>query len=203
MMKTTARPAAKAADGRSAGAAATAILEIAEKLVQSYGYNGFSYADVAVELGVTKASLHYHFQTKEALGRALIERYSSSFSAALESISRSGRSPLGKLKRYVALYDSVLRDERMCLCGMLAAEYSTLPDRMQAALRDFFDVNERWLAAILREGRELGELAYKETPLERARVLLSTLQGAMLIARSYRQPRRFKLAAQQLLEALE
>jgi TetR/AcrR family transcriptional repressor of nem operon len=51
------------------------ILDTAERLVQTRGFNGFSYADVATELGVTKASLHYHFPGKAELGEALVARY--------------------------------------------------------------------------------------------------------------------------------
>lgn len=46
-----------------------AILDIAERLVQERGFNGFSYADVAVELGITKAALHYHFPGRPSWGR--------------------------------------------------------------------------------------------------------------------------------------
>ena len=42
------------------------ILDVAERLVQVRGFNGFSYADVAAELGVTKASLHYHFPARRS-----------------------------------------------------------------------------------------------------------------------------------------
>jgi len=112
--------------------AATTILDVAEKLAQTRGYNGFSYADIATQLGVTKASLHYHFRSKAELGRALIERYGRIFGAALDGIDRQTRAPRAKLRRYVELYNSVLSNERMCLCGMLAAEYATLPKPMQA-----------------------------------------------------------------------
>ena len=50
----------------------TRILDVAERLVQVRGFNGFSYADVAGELNITKASLHYHFAGKAELGEALI-----------------------------------------------------------------------------------------------------------------------------------
>ena len=65
---------------------ATRILDSAERLVQHRGFNGFSYADVASELGITKASLHYHFAGKAELGQALVERYAARFAAALEAI---------------------------------------------------------------------------------------------------------------------
>ncbi len=102
---------------------------MAERLAQTRGYNGFSYADIATEQGVTKASLHYHFPSKADLGHALIGRYRTLFGAALEAIDQRGEGPRARLQRYVGLYNSVLSNERMCLCGMLAAEYATLPAR--------------------------------------------------------------------------
>jgi TetR/AcrR family transcriptional repressor of nem operon len=50
------------------------ILDAAERMLQVRGYNGFSYGDVAEELGITRAALHYHFKGKAELGQALIER---------------------------------------------------------------------------------------------------------------------------------
>lgn len=186
----------------SPGAAATAILDIAERLAQTKGYNGFSYADIAAELGVTKASLHYHFPSKAELGRALIERYEAAFGAALEAIDRLAVTPPEKLRQYVGLYDAVIRNDRMCLCGMLAAEYATLPAPMQAELKRFFDMNERWLTKVLLPGRQSGLLLFRETASERARVILAALEGAMLVARSYGDPRRFKAAAEHVLDDL-
>lgn len=186
----------------SPGAAATAILDIAERLAQTKGYNGFSYADIAAELGVTKASLHYHFPSKAELGRALMERYEAVFGAALEAIDQMAAKPPEKLWRYVGLYDAVMRNDRMCLCGMLAAEYATLPAPMQVELKRFFDMNERWLTKVLLPGRQSGLLLFKETASERARVILAALEGAMLVARSYGDPRRFKAAAEHVLDDL-
>src|SRR5271167_1450343 len=182
--------------------AATAILDVAERLAQTRGYNGFSYADIAAELGVTKPSLHYHFPSKAELGRALIERYRGLFGAALDAIDKHAKEPHEKLKQYVKLYDSVLSNERMCLCGMLAAEYATLPARMQEGLTLFFDANERWLTAVLGDGLRAGTFLFREPANERARVLLGALEGAMLVARSYGNPRRFQVAAAHLLTDL-
>src|SRR6186997_2492680 len=109
------------------------ILDVAERLVQLRGFNGFSYADVASELKVTKASLHYHFPGKAELGEALVERYAARFADALSAIDRRGGDAPAKLEAYADIYAEVLRDRRMCLCGMLAAEYETLPEPMRKA----------------------------------------------------------------------
>src|SRR5213082_2328916 len=94
------------------------ILDLAECLVQTRGFNGFSYADIADSLGVTKASLHYHFPAKAELGVRLIARYEKGFLEALARIDKQVKKPAEKLRRYAAIYAGVLGDDRMCLCGM-------------------------------------------------------------------------------------
>lgn len=183
-------------------ASAEKILDVAEQLAQTRGFNGFSYADIAAKLHVTKASLHYHFPSKAELGRALIVRYHTVFGQALAAIDQQTAETLEKLRQYIGLYDAVMRNDRMCLCGMLAAEYATLPSPMQDELLRFFDANEHWLTAVLEDGRRAGELAFKEPPQERARIVLETLEGAMLVARSYGDGRRFLSAAEHLLADL-
>jgi TetR/AcrR family transcriptional repressor of nem operon len=178
------------------------ILDVAERLAQTRGFNGFSYADIAAELAIAKPSLHYHFASKAELGRALIGRYKVVFSEALRVIHEQSRGAVEKLKRYVALYDDVIRQDRLCLCGMFAAEYSTLPRPMQQALRGFFDTNQNWLAAVLDQGRIAGELCFRGTPQERAELLVGALEGAMLVARSYNDDKRFRCTAAHLLADL-
>jgi len=178
------------------------MLDLAERLVQTRGFNGFSYADIASALDVTKASLHYHFPTKAELGRRLIERYSDGFTSALVALDESGVGALDKLRAYVEIYAGVLRNERMCLCGMLAADYATLPEPMKSAVTHFFEVNERWLAAVLEQGRVARELHFAGPPLEVARLLVSSLEGAMLVARSFNEVSRFQSIADRLLTDL-
>ena len=178
------------------------ILDIAERLVQTRGFNGFSYADIAASLRVTKASLHYHFPAKAELGKRLIERYTANFLTALAAIDRAQADAPGKLRRYVAIYAAVLRDKRMCLCGMLAAEYATLPRPMQAEIKRFFDENERWLSKVLEQGREAGAARFSGPAREVARALVGSLEGAMMLARSYGEISRFQLAADRLLGEL-
>ena len=187
---------------RTTSATASRILDVAERLVQTSGFNGFSYADISAELGITKASLHHHFATKADLGRALIVRYSESFSAALEAVDKRGGGASAKLERYVRLYEEVLKGERLCLCGMLAAEYRTLPQPLQDEIRRFFDSNETWLANVVDEGRRAKIFHSRGTPREVAVMLLSALEGAMLVARPYSDMKRFASSARHVLAAL-
>jgi TetR/AcrR family transcriptional repressor of nem operon len=175
------------------------ILEEAGQLAQQRGFNGFSYADIAAALKITKASLHYHFATKGELGRALIVRYTERFQAALDALEGT---PANMLRMYVRLYEDVLVRDRMCLCGMFAAEYSTLPGPMRSELRRFFDKNEAWLARHLEQGRVSGDFQYEGSSVEMARMLTAGLEGAMLLARSFEQAERFSATAERLLADL-
>jgi TetR/AcrR family transcriptional regulator, transcriptional repressor for nem operon len=181
---------------------ATRILDVAERLVQLRGFNGFSYADIAAELHITKASLHYHYAGKAELGRALIERYAERFTAALEAIDQHETDPIAKIRAYEAIYADVLSERRMCLCGMLAAGYDTLAEPMQQAVIEFFDTNEAWLTRVLEEGQAAGEIKLNGPAREAAQGIVSGLEGAMLIARPYDDVQRFNAAATRLLTGL-
>ena len=115
------------------------ILDVAERLVQTRGFNGFSYADIAAELEITKPALHYHFANKAELGRALVVRYTDRFAQALIQANGSLHDAATRLATYTQIYVDVICRGRMCLCGMLAAEYQTLPAPVQQAVIGFFD----------------------------------------------------------------
>ena len=188
--------------GRGDAGTATRILDVAERLAQVRGFNGFSYADIAAELGITKASLHYHFATKADLGEALIGRYAARFGEALAAINVGTSAAPAKLRGYADLYADVLRNQRMCLCGMLAAEYTTLPDAMQASVVSFFDQNEAWLRDVLEQGRGDGSLQFTGSSRDVARMIISCLEGAMLVARPYGDIPRFQDAAASIITGL-
>jgi TetR/AcrR family transcriptional repressor of nem operon len=179
------------------------ILDVAEHLMQTRGYNGFSYADVACEIGITKASLHHHFITKAALGSAILGRYARGFRDALSAIDAAGVSAPLSLERYVKLYAGVLEQDRLCLCGMLAAEYVTLPAAMRKSIRAFFSDNEHWLARVIGEGRAGGTLQPRGTDHELALMLLGGLEGAMLVAWPLKNVAGFSASARQLLATLQ
>jgi TetR/AcrR family transcriptional repressor of nem operon len=182
------------------GSTTARILDVAERLLQVRGYNGFSYADVAGELGVTRAALHYHFPGKAELGQALIERYAARFSESLAQLDAAAPDAAAKLRGYVALYSDVLDADRMCLCGMLAAEHRTLPDPLQKAVSDFFAANTRWLHEVFEEGCADGTLRCPGTAGATASMVLGALEGAMLIARLDGDVDRFTAMADQLLD---
>ena len=178
------------------------ILDVAERMLQVRGYNGFSYGDVAAELDITRAALHYHFRGKAELGQALIERYAERFAGALAHLDSTAPDAATKLRGYAELYTDVLSADRMCLCGMLAAEHRTLPDPLQQAVYAFFASNAAWLRKVLEEGCADGSLRCPGTPEDTASMVLGTLEGAMLITRLDGDVARFTATTHQLLAGL-
>ena len=176
------------------------ILDVAEAIVRSRGFNAFSYADIAAEVGASKASLHHHFATKSDLGLQLITRFTDNVLQAMSQINELHTSNLIKLREYARLYEGAMEDNQMCLCGMLAAEHETLSADMQTAINRFFDGHELWLEQVLIAGRETGELAYDGDPRVHAQAIVSSFQGALLVAKSRRSMERMSVVSSHLVD---
>lgn len=179
------------------------IMDAAQRMVQTRGFNAFSYADISAQVGIKKASIHYHFPSKKDLGRELVARYREVFRRKLDEIERETDDSHRKLRDYAQLYLDALRDDdRMCLCGMLASDIATLPEEVRREVMNFFADNEAWLAKTLDEGRRAGGLSFKGSAKSEAQFFLAGLQGAMLVARAYGDGGRLLATAHKLLANL-
>lgn len=145
----------------------SAILDSAEKRIRSAGYCGFSFRDVAADVGVKASSVHYHFPAKEKLAAAVARRYTDRFVEAVDAKVATG-SDVVQAWRDV-FRTALRRDGRMCLCGALAATSHDLPDEVRLEVRRFF---------------ELGIEKLQQGGLDRVAAIrvLSALEGAMLTA---------------------
>jgi TetR/AcrR family transcriptional repressor of nem operon len=176
------------------------ILDVAQRLIQVRGFSAFSFADIASEIGIRKASVHHHYPTKGDLAIALMVRYRAAFNGALATIVSDHDSVSRRLDAYQGLYSNVLRDgHKLCMCGMLAADFEALPPEVRREVRAFFDDNEKWLATVLAEGKRRGQTSFRGTAKTQARVVLSALEGAMLVARTYGDVARFTAVARRVL----
>lgn len=178
---------------------AARILDVAERLVRERGFNGFSYAHVAAELGFTSATVHYHFPAKAELGEALIARDSERFADELATIDAGVPGAQAKLAAFAGLYADRLNERGVCLFAVLVAEYETLSEPMRRAIDRFFSDSEEWLATVLQQGREGGSLCFEASPRDVAGTIIGGLVGAMLLARSNDDVNRIRSAASLLL----
>jgi TetR/AcrR family transcriptional repressor of nem operon len=169
------------------------LLDIALELVQTRGFNAFSFRDIAERIGITTASIHYYFRTKADLGRELVIRHRGVLAEFLATVDATPNDAFERLRHYCRVFQTTLANgHRMCLGGMLAIEAATLPGEVVLEVRGFYDDNERWLTRTLEEGDRQGLLRFSPPPP--SRILFDALEGAMLAARAFNDPTRLDAA---------
>ena len=157
------------------------ILQQAEYLIRTRGYSAFSYADLAEHAGITKASVHYYFPTKEELIVVVVREYIERFVTTLAHIRKEHASPGDRLRAYALLFLDGFEKGMLPLCGALSAERSALPESMRPQVQDFFQIHLDWLAGVLDEGRAAGALRTEVSTEQTALLLLSTLEGGTFV----------------------
>jgi len=165
-----------------------AILDAAENRIRRAGYNGFSFREIASDVGIKSASVHYHFPTKADLATAVAKRYRERFE---EAVAKNEAAGAGRVETWKTLFrDSLAEDNRMCLCGILAAEKEGVPEVVADEARQFFEMGVSSIAEVSKDNAE-NSLAYGLN-------ILATLEGAMLLAQSMGDNTLFDLATTNL-----
>ncbi|GLS42333.1 TetR/AcrR family transcriptional regulator [Methylobacterium brachythecii] len=159
------------------------LLMQAEALVRGRGYSGFSYADLADAVGIRKASIHHHFRTKEDLAIALVAAYDARYDEALAAILQGHSDGVARIEAYGRLYLSGVEQGLGCLCAALAVELDTLPETLRRDIARFFDKHIAWLERVLAEGMSDGSIRASVEPAASARMVVATLEGALLLER--------------------
>ena len=148
-------------------------MDAAERRIRTAGYSGFSFREIAADLGMASSSVHHHFPTKEALAAAVARRYTNRFELAVQQQEEAGVAR-AQAWRHVFRH-ALLEDGRMCLCGSLGAMSADLPDVVAAEARRFFQRGLDSLTAAT------GVASLTSADAMRT---LATLEGAMLLARA-------------------
>lgn len=168
------------------------IIKAAESQVRAGGYNSFSFREIAKEIGIKSASIHYHFPTKTDLSVAIVNRYTIRFEGQLTHIFTSTIEPMNRLKLYITLFRQALKvDKKMCLCGVLASQSDVLPEALQAESKAFFKVNTAWLSGAIFPHSSLAE--------PQANLILASLEGALLLSKAMQSDAPFEQIANLLL----
>lgn len=161
------------------------ILNMAEDLLQYKGFNGFSYAHIASELGVKNAAIHYHFPTKEELSIAVIKRYRDRFQLWINNARVKDLASENKLDWFLSIYNDMRVDQgKVCLVGSMEVEFNTIPESLQAEVEALHQELLAWLQEMLMEGRDAGVFHFHGEPANKAALILSSLQGALQMARA-------------------
>lgn len=158
------------------------IIKLAQELLLTRGYNGFSYNDIAQELNIKKASIHYYFAKKELLVLHYINTNIRSFSFWCKI--QDNRAPKQRLNNFFRMYSELSHDHsQLCPLGVLGAEFPTLPKDVQDAMLNLLDVIEAWLYSILCEGKKNRFIQAHIEEKSAARLFINALSGALNTAR--------------------
>lgn len=175
------------------------IIDIVKDLMMSRGFNAISYADIANIIGIRKASIHYHFPTKADLGEAVITRYTDKMATVMAPIDTLKASDfVPAFDQFLVIFTTIASSKvKVCLGGVLGAEYETLPEGMRHQVRRFYSQCQGWLTALLEHGRKAGAFAFAGTADDAARVIFSAMEGAMIIGRALADPAQLEAATRQ------
>ncbi len=149
------------------GDVATAIMDAAERRMRIGGFNGFSFREIAADVGVKSSSVHYHFPTKEKLAAAVIHRYTDEVADIIDQKLATDPDPVKVWTR--AFRGTLHSDERMCPCAVLGAGALDLPPELAAEVKRFFKMC-------------LDKLVAGGLSANSAAELLATITGAMVVA---------------------
>ena len=149
------------------------ILEFAEHEIRKGGVDAVSFRDIAAAIGIKSASVHYHFPTKADLTQAVTARYADRFIDSLGQASDPAERPRDRLGRLGDAYLAAFRqDSSTCLCAVLGSVAMHLPEETTGRVREFYGRLQDWIESAL-DGAE---------PRLSARLIISVLQGAMILA---------------------
>lgn len=174
------------------------LLNEAQRLVQLHGFNGFSYAHLANVLGISKPSIHYHFPSKQDLGLELIRRYRRQLREGFAWVDSNTQDPMARLSLYIQFFAGLVIDGKLCLCAALAADTDLFTDEIRQELQAGLSDKIHWLEKVLQDGQSVGIWQSSQPQLE-AQHILAALEGAMLLARAFKDPSRYDQVGLEIL----
>lgn len=173
------------------------LLDLAKNLLQRRGASGFSFQDLADRLKIRKASIHYHFKTKNALLEELLKEYRQIFETWKQE--KAKRPPVEQWRAYTRIFRHLLKDQgSLCPQGALSVEVENLPNNLKKNLRALHLQHKEWLVSILKEGQADKSFNKDFDPKATAVLIGASLQGALQLARLHEDPNLLEQAIHQL-----
>lgn len=181
----------------------TTLLNSAERAARTRGFDGFSYADLAADVGITKASIHHHFTNKAALAVALMQRYYADLDTACNEIDQDHVTGARRLTALITRYLGALEGgQSLCLCVSFSTSTKSLSADTIAEMNRFRTMMTQWLEKVFSLGQADETILHVANPAAEAAATLPLLEGAQLAARVAQDPQRFEAAVQILSKRL-
>jgi TetR/AcrR family transcriptional repressor of nem operon len=161
-------------------------MDAAERRMRKGGFNGFSFREVAADVGIKSSSVHYHFPTKEALAAAVIRRYTQEVAEIIKQGFETERDPVKVWTK--AFRGTIHSKAKMCPCAVLGASSRDLPREVAAEVKAFFQMC-------------IDALVEKDVTPNKAAELLATITGAMVVSNALGDVSHYDRATSELLRA--
>jgi TetR/AcrR family transcriptional regulator, transcriptional repressor for nem operon len=163
---------------------ADAIMDAAERRMRIGGFSGFSFREIASDVGVKSSSVHYHFPTKEKLAAAVVHRYTNEVAELIDRESEHNEDTIKVWTR--AFRGSLSSDKRMCPCAVLGAAALHLPAEVALEVKRFFTMC-------------IDKLVEGGLSRNSAAEFLSTITGALVVANALNDASAYDRATKALV----
>ena len=186
------------------GAATRArIVDAAASLVYERGIAGTSLDEVMAATGTSKSQLYHYFADKDALIREVIRAQLGRIMAAQEAAGLHDVSSWESLQRWCDHFVTATRATQGaggCPLGSLVGELADQSEPARRVLAQCFADWQLYLSEGFSAMRDDGELAARADPAELALMMITALQGGLLMAQAMRSARPLELALNMALQ---
>ena len=175
----------------------TALLDSAEQLARERGFDAFSYADLAADVGIRTASIHYHFPSKADLSVAMMRRYHERFEQICAEIDAQNATGGARLAALINCYRLAHKDAtQVCLCVTFSISKESLSSDVVSQMVAFRAMMRNWIASVFAAGKQDETIADVRDEADEAASTLCLLEGAQLSARAQNEPLAFDQAVE-------
>ena len=131
------------------------ILEAAARIFGEKGFDATSMQDIAEAVHLQKASIYYHFDSKQEILTAILDQALDIINITLEEVIAQSLSPDEKLRKAMVSYLHTIADNRD-LSAVLLFEFRSLDPELKTRLASRMEKFERLWRDLIIEGKRAG-----------------------------------------------
>jgi AcrR family transcriptional regulator len=169
------------------------LLQAAFREVYRYGFQSAGIDTILAATNVTKGALYHHFESKEALGHAIIEEVVAEITADrwMRPLRQSkDKNPVDALIGIVQSIPARPEDvKRGCPLVNLTQEMSQINEQFRKRLERIFRAWQEGIAIALRDGQSAGTVRRDLVPEEAASFLIAMVEGYEVLAKNAQDPK--------------
>lgn len=182
------------------------IVETAQLLFHLRGFSNTSMDDIIKKSGVKKGNLYFYFKSKDALGYAVLNRFTEDFIQSRQHLAAKPGRPLQKIYGMLDRMERALRERNCrggCPFGNFAIEMSDIHEGFRKRVEKVFDAWTHQLQEILDSAKQDGELNRSLDTQALAQLLVAAMEGATMLAKTKRDTKAFRNCARSLRALLD